>query len=145
MCEAAPESMRVKELQAELDERGVSWRGMCVEKQDLVKAVKAARAAPATPSAPVPPPPSPPPEVEVEVMSQDRADAFASSVLAEAEREAAAVNAMSEDEIVAELSALGVEAEEVNKSKLVAALLEARASQRPMFDTSQFGQRGTQW
>ena len=118
---------------------------MCVEKQDLVKAVEAARAAPATPSDPVPPPPSPPPEVEVEVMSQDRADAFASSVLAEAEREAAAVNAMSEDEIVAELSALGVEAEEMNKSKLVAALLEARASQRPMFDTSQFGQRGTQW
>ena len=81
MCELpSPESMRVKELKAELDDRGVAWRGVCIEQEDLVNAVTAARAD----SSPAPPPPapaSPPPEVEV--MQGGRADSFASSVLEE--------------------------------------------------------------
>ena len=60
--------------------------------------------------------------------------------MARAEAEAAEVNAMSADEIRAELASLGVEsADDVEKTKLVAELLNARAFSRPQFDTSQFG------
>ena len=61
------------------------------------------------------------------------------------------MNAMSEAEIKDDLRQLGVDSDGLEaKSDLVAALLNARAEQRPMFDTanidpSQFGKRGTQW
>ena len=74
-----------------------------------------------------------------------RSDDFANSVLAEAQREADEVNAMSEEAIKAELKSLGVVPPAGEKAELVAALLNARAESKPMFDTSQFGNKGTQW
>ena len=74
-----------------------------------------------------------------------RLDDFANSVLAEAQREADEVNAMSEEAIKAELKSLGVVPPAGEKAELVAALLNARAESKPMFDTSQFGNKGTQW
>ena len=53
-------SMRVKALKEELDERGVAWRGVAFEKDELVRLLEDARATPAPPStAPSTPPPSP--------------------------------------------------------------------------------------
>ena len=53
-------SMRVKALKEELDERGVAWRGVAFEKDELVRLLEDARANPAPPStAPSTPPPSP--------------------------------------------------------------------------------------
>ena len=40
---ADAEDMPLKGLQAELDQRGYPWRGNCVEREDLVRAVRAAR------------------------------------------------------------------------------------------------------
>ena len=74
-----------------------------------------------------------------------RSDDFANSVLAEAQREADEVNVMSEEAIKAELKSLGVVPPAGEKAELVAALLNARAESKPMFDTSQFGNKGTQW
>ena len=123
----------------------------CFEKDDLVNALVDARASPApswadvlvdasaTATPPPPPPPPPPP------LPSSRSDAFANSVLAEAQREADEVNAMSEELIKAELKSLGVVPPAAEKPELVAALLNARANSTPMFDTSQFGDKGTQW
>ena len=66
-------------------------------------------------------------------------------MLAEAQREADEVNAMSEELIKAELKSLGVVPPAAEKAELVAALLNARTNSTPMFDTSQFGDKGTQW
>jgi len=52
---------------------------------------------------------------------------------------------MSEELIKAELKSLGVVPPAAEKPELVAALLNARANSTPMFDTSQFGDKGTQW
>ena len=52
----APADMRVKELKEELDNRGVSWRGVAFEKAELVNLLEDAR------NAPPAPPPSPEPE-----------------------------------------------------------------------------------
>ena len=52
---------------------------------------------------------------------------------------------MSEEAIKAELKSLGVVPPAGEKAELVAALLNARAESMPMFDTSQFGNKGTQW
>lgn len=41
-----PADMRVKALKAELDERGVSWRGVAFEKDELVNLLTAAREQP---------------------------------------------------------------------------------------------------
>ena len=148
MCDLpAPDTMKASALKAELDSLGVAWRGVCFEKDDLVNALVDARASPApswadvlvdaSATAPPPPPPPPPPS--------SRSDAFANSVLAEAQREADEVNAMSEELIKAELKSLGVVPPAAEKPELVAALLNARANSTPMFDTSQFGDKGTQW
>jgi hypothetical protein len=78
---AEPSSLKMKELKAELDERGVAWRGVAFEKDELVRLLVDARTqpppsepeAPATepePTASEPeataneqaPPPSPPAE-----------------------------------------------------------------------------------
>ena len=64
--------------------------------------------------------------------------------------EAAEVSAMSIDDIKQELTELGVEfAADSDKAKLVSELLNARAFNRPMFDSSefssQFGSGRTQW
>jgi hypothetical protein len=154
----APDTMKASALKAELDGLGVAWRGVCFEKDDLVNALVDARASPASPAPswadvledasatatpPPPPPPSPPPSPSVPPTS--RSDAFANSVLAEAQREADEVNAMSEELIKAELKSLGVVPPAAEKAELVAALLNARANSTPMFDTSQFGDKGTQW
>jgi len=46
MCELpSPEAMRLKDLKQELDERQVSWRGVCFEKDELVSRLREARAA----------------------------------------------------------------------------------------------------
>ena len=47
-----PETMRVKALQAELDERGVAWRGVAFEKVELVSLLSDARTRPAAPAEP---------------------------------------------------------------------------------------------
>jgi len=39
----APMEMRVKDLQEELTARGVAWRGVCFEKDELARALEAAR------------------------------------------------------------------------------------------------------
>ena len=68
------------------------------------------------------------------------------SAVAQAEAEAAEVNAMSADAIKAELAELGVDAAGGDdKTRLVSELLNARAFARPQFDSSAFGQKGTQW
>ena len=154
MCDLpAPDTMKASELKAELDALGVAWRGVCFEKDDLVNALVNARASPASSSAdvrvdesstaPPAPPPAPPPSPPVPLTS--RSDDFANSVLAEAQREADEVNAMSEEAIKAELKSLGVVPPAGEKAELVAALLNARAESKPMFDTSQFGNKGTPW
>ena len=65
----------------------------------------------------------------------------------EADLQALALNLGSYDEeaIKAELKSLGVVPPAGEKAELVAALLNARADSKPMFDTSQFGNKGTQW
>ena len=52
---------------------------------------------------------------------------------------------MSVDAIKAELAELGVEPTSDDKAALVSELLNARAFNRPMFDTTQFGNQGTNW
>ena len=44
---AEPGAMKLKEIKAELDDLGVAWKGVCFEREDLVKALEAARARPA--------------------------------------------------------------------------------------------------
>lgn len=148
MCDLpAPDTMKASELKVELDALGVAWRGVCFEKDDLINALVDARASPATSSADVrvdesaTAPPAPPPPVP----ATSRSDDFANDVLAEAQREADEVNAMSEEAVKAELKSLGVVPPAGEKAELVAALLNARAESQPMFDTSQFGNKGTQW
>lgn len=142
--------MKMKDLKAELDDLGVAWRGVCFEKEDLVRALEDARANPPSP-APAPAPP----EVEVytssgapagsDSSSSDRFGGFGSA-MAQAEAEAAEVNAMPVDAIKAELDQLNASyGADDDKAKLVSELLNARAFNRPMFDTSQFGNQGTQW
>ena len=154
MCDLpAPGTMKASALKAELDGLGVAWRGVCFEKEDLVNALVDARASPAPSwadvlvdaSATAPPPSPPPPSPSPAVPPTSRSDAFANSVLADAQREADEVNAMSEELIKAELKSLGVVPPAAEKEELVAALLNARANSTPMFDTSQFGDKGTQW
>ena len=53
---AEPSSMKMKELKAELDEKGVTWRGVAFEKDELVRLLEDARTRP--PSPPPPPPAS---------------------------------------------------------------------------------------
>merc|ERR1719424_2523977 len=57
----APTEMRLKELKAELDERGVPWRGVAFEKDELVRLLDEARLAPPSPPMPPSPAPSSPP------------------------------------------------------------------------------------
>ena len=61
---AEPMSMRVKALKEELDSRGVAWRGVAFEKEELARLLEDARKNP-TPQPPSPspsaPPTSPPP------------------------------------------------------------------------------------
>ena len=144
MCTPAPppSEMRVKDLKAELDRLGVAWRGVCFEKEDLVRSLEEARLAP-PPPAPSPPPPSPPPPPPPPAWPPanvgGRLGGFGDAV-AQAEAEAAEVNAMSVEAIEAELAELGVDASAAagDKAKLVGELLNARAFNRPQFDTSQF-------
>jgi thioredoxin 1 len=42
-------SMRIKDIKAELDERGVQWRGVCFDKESLLRVLEEARVAPAPP------------------------------------------------------------------------------------------------
>ena len=44
ICCAEPAEMKLKEIKAELDELGVSWKGVCFERDDLVRALVDARA-----------------------------------------------------------------------------------------------------
>ena len=70
----AIDSMKLKEIKAELDERGVTWKGVCFEKEDLQRALETARSQPPSPpaaeepeapaAAAAPPPPPPPPAAE---------------------------------------------------------------------------------
>ena len=84
-------------LKAELDGLGVAWRGVCFEKEDLVNALVDARASPAPSwadvlvdaSATAPPPSPPPPSPSPAVPPTSRSDAFANSVLADAQPELA--------------------------------------------------------
>ena len=148
MCEPPlkdPSTMRAKDLKAELDKLGVSWRGVCCETEDLARALTEARLAPPASAPPTPPPastPSPAP-----APAQNSASSF--SAVAQAETEAAEVNAMAIEEIKAELVSLGADDSELgdDKAKLVSELLNARAFARPMFDTSQLGNPGgeTKW
>ena len=151
MCDVPPpaSSMRVKDLKAELDALGVTWRGICFEKEDLVDALEKARVSP-PPAPPPPSTPSPPPPPAATQDPQSRFGGFGDAV-AQAEAEAAEVNAMSVEEIKAELSALDVDYSTAgdDKAKLVSELLNARAFARPMFDTeafqAEFGNKNTQW
>ena len=138
MCEAPPSSMRMKDLKAELDSLGVTWRGTCFEKEDLVSLLVQARESPPPPPPPVQPRPSP---ATVPPPSSARFGGFGSA-MAQAEAEAAEVNAMSIEEIRAELKELGSETANEDKSELVGELLNARAFARPQFDTSQLGDTG---
>ena len=47
----AIDSMKLKEIKAELDERGVTWKGVCFEKEDLQRALETARSQPPPPPA----------------------------------------------------------------------------------------------
>ena len=104
-----------------------------MEKEDLVKALETARLAP--PSPPPPPPAASPPSG-----SADRFGGFGSAV-AQAEAEAAEVNSMSIEAIKAELEQYGVDVRGMDddKTRLVSELLNARAFNRPQFDSSMFG------
>ena len=44
ICCAEPAEMKLKEIKAELDELGVSWKGVCFERDDMVRALVDARA-----------------------------------------------------------------------------------------------------
>ena len=71
----AIDGMKLKEIKAELDERGVTWKGVCFEKEDLQRALETARSQPPPPpaaeepeapaeAAAASPPPPPPPAAE---------------------------------------------------------------------------------
>lgn len=86
-----PSGMRMKELKAELDERGIAWRGTCFERNELESALSAAREAPpaAPPAAPAAEPQAPAAEAQPAVES-DGSTAAASTSDEEEEAYAAA-------------------------------------------------------
>ena len=129
MCTEAPSilSMRLKELKDELDKRGVTWRGIAFEKEELARLLVDARSRPPAPSAPPPTPqaptPSPPPPSAAKA-AQDAAWASRSSM--------GNVETMKVADIKAELKSLGVDTSALfEKTELVAALIKARASKPP--------------
>ena len=129
MCAEAPSilSMRLKELKDELDKRGVTWRGIAFEKEELARLLVDARSRPPAPSAPPPTPqaptPSPPPPSAAKA-AQDAAWASRSSM--------GNVETMKVADIKAELKSLGVDTSALfEKTELVAALIKARASKPP--------------
>jgi hypothetical protein len=91
-------SMRASALKAELDERGVAWRGVAFEKAELVRLLEEACLAP--PSAPPPPAPSPPPPAPSPPPTASAPPA------ADDAAERAAVAAMKVSEIKSELAQL---------------------------------------
>ena len=129
MCAEAPSilSMRLKELKDELDKRGVTWRGIAFEKEELARLLVDARSRPPASSAPPPTPqattPSPPPPSAAKA-AQDAAWASRSSM--------GNVETMKVADIKAELKSLGVDTSALfEKTELVAALIKARASKPP--------------
>ena len=107
-------SMRVSELKSELDERGVKWRGIAFDKEELARLLEDARQRPpASPPASSPPAPSPAPSP----------DPFPSP----SADDAADVARMRVKEIKAELKELRVDTTGLlEKSELLSALVEAR-------------------
>ena len=129
MCAEAPSilSMRLKELKDELDKRGVTWRGIAFEKEELARLLGDARSRPPAPSAPPPTPQAPtssPPPPSAAKAAQDAAWASRSSM--------GNVETMKVADIKAELKSLGVDTSALfEKTELVAALIKARASKPP--------------
>ena len=129
MCAEAPSilSMRLKELKDELDKRGVTWRGIAFEKEELARLLVDARSRPPAPSAPPPTPQAPtssPPPSSAAKAAQDAAWASRSSM--------GNVETMKVADIKAELKSLGVGTSALfEKTELVAALIKARASKPP--------------
>ena len=129
MCAEAPSilSMRLKELKDELDKRGVTWRGIAFEKEELARLLVDARSRPPAPSAPPPTPQAPtssPPPSSAAKAAQDAAWASRSSM--------GNVETMKVADIKAELKSLGVDTSALfEKTELVAALIKARASKPP--------------
>ena len=129
MCAEAPSilSMRLKELKDELDKRGVTWRGIAFEKEELARLLGDARSRPPAPSAPPPTPQAPtssPPPSSAAKAAQDAAWASRSSM--------GNVETMKVADIKAELKSLGVDTSALfEKTELVAALIKARASKPP--------------
>ena len=129
MCAEAPSilSMRLKELKDELDKRGVTWRGIAFEKEELARLLVDARSRPPAPSAPPPTPQAPtssPPPPSAAKAAQDAAWASRSSM--------GNVETMKVADIKAELKSLGVDTSALfEKTELVAALIKARASKPP--------------
>ena len=121
--------MRAKDLKAELDSRGVGWRGVAFEKEELCRLVEAARLAPPPPpTAPPPAAPPPPPATAAsppapEATTRDPAPPASGAV----SDERSAVAGMRVPAIKAELAALGVDASTMfEKVDFVEALLKAR-------------------
>jgi hypothetical protein len=119
--------MRLKELKDELDKRGVTWRGIAFEKEELARLLVDARSRPPAPSAPPPTPQAPtssPPPPSAAKAAQDAAWASRSSM--------GNVETMKVADIKAELKSLGVDTSALfEKTELVAALIKARASKPP--------------
>jgi len=105
-------AMRVAELKAELDERGVSWRGVAFEKEELARLLEDARIRPAS----APPSSAPPSSSPAAAASHD---------------EMGEIGGMRVSEIRAELRELGVDCTNlVEKSELVPELIRARREKR---------------
>ena len=125
-CAPESSSMRAKDLKAELDERGVSWRGVAFEKDELCRLLEEARLAPPPSAAPPPPPsaaPSPPPPASAPPSRPQAA--------AGVDAERAEVARMKVSAIKAELKELGVDASTMfEKPDFVVALLKARSVKR---------------
>jgi hypothetical protein len=118
-----PEGLRVKELKAELDERGVKWRGTAFEKDELVRLLEEARQAPPSPPTPAP---SPPPPTQSYTSPPSAPSSNEVSVLDRMD-----VERMKVGSIKAELAELGVPTTGLlEKPDFVEALLKARLAKR---------------
>ena len=87
--------MRLAAVKAELDERGVEWRGVCFEKEQLVAKLIEARA---SPLAPDPDPPAPP---QCPAPAADVAEASPSGAAADVSARTEAVDTAAYDEAYA--------------------------------------------
>lgn len=126
---AAVADLKLKEIKVELDELGVTWRGVCFEREDLVQALLDARArGPAEPSAAARPAAVAEPAAETPASSAATPEADGAA-FEEAYRPAyEAAMQLKTKELRAELAARSIGwADALEKSELAARLAEAKA------------------